>query len=56
MSRSTGMPLAAALVAALAFVAMATGAGPAGAATCTPGIDGPNDPLFAPSERGTPGT
>jgi hypothetical protein len=47
MSRSTGMPLAAALVAALAFVAMATGA---------PGIDGPNDPLFAPSERGTPGT
>ncbi len=31
-------------------------AAPATAATCTPGIDGPNDPLFAPSERGTPGT
>ncbi len=56
MSRYTGIPLLTGFVAALSCAALAIGAGPASAATCTPGIDGPNDPLFAPSERGTPGT
>jgi hypothetical protein len=56
MSRSSAKRSIALLGVAAALVASASGAPAASAATCTPGISGPDDPLFAPSERGTPGT
>ncbi len=56
MSRSAAIRSIASLAACVLVAAASTGATPASAATCTPGIAGPDDPLFASSERGTPGT
>ncbi|MBA2349032.1 MAG: VCBS repeat-containing protein [Solirubrobacterales bacterium] len=51
------MPLRSTVLAAsLGLLLILLAASPAAAATCTPGIEGPNDPLYAPSERGAPGT
>ncbi len=40
----------------ITVLALGATASSAAAATCSPSISGPDDPLFAPSERGTPGT